>query len=315
VTPDVCALPDPSCPSGARGAYSRACVGDRTLPICEAPPAHAADASGVVSDEDCDIEPGDVLTVFSPVDEIRSKPSAPNPMCNLADLKERLLPPSAPNHTVLAVTGGNWADVDIIEAAEGGVAIHGLGAEAEGLVLEGDVTVGFAFRKRGWIATCHARGHLEQVVAVYARKPGYVSGERAVANAKSHLGAPYQLVVGDGVVHSYGFPFSGCSDFSRRSGWGNHGIYCSELAWLAYEGETSTDACGDGACRSATCENREPGASAPGLLRSKFAGVEVRAYSTARVPEDFTLKCLARGDMLDGATGRPNRGYLKRVAR
>jgi hypothetical protein len=237
-------------------------------------------------------------------------------LCKVGDFKERVFPPGSPNHTTMAVTGGNWVDSSIIEAAEGGVAIHGLGEEAAGQKVAGRVRVGASFYRHAWTTECDAVGHLAQIQAVYAPRPGYIARKEAVENAKGMLGTPYELVVGDGTAYSYAAPIRACSQFSRNDRWGHFGIYCSELIWLAYQGEQSSDACdhaGD-ACSTTDCARLEPGVGAPGLMERNIAGVRVRSYSTDQIPKDFDLKCLPKGQMIDPLTRAPNPHYLKQVA-
>jgi hypothetical protein len=292
--------------TGAGAAGTRASL---TAPSCAPPPP---------PNDDCNLVPGDVLRADSPSTGIVAaniKSDHDNFVCKSAKV---FLPSPPPNHTQMAVTGGNWVGATVSEAIEGGVRLSVLG-KSIGVPVTGLVHVGASYGPYvGLEADCIATGHLNSVVDVYKPPEAFlVQRPQAAAAALAAVGTPYQLVVGNGVLWWEDIHYFPKFDYWRGWHWFPSKLYCSELVFFAYNGDYTTTACNGGLPGEpalAGCPNWAPN-QAPALMRGVFLGVGAGwGYQTAAIPNDFVKKCVRRpGAPLLLPDGTPNPHYLQKV--
>ena len=277
--------------------------------------ANAATACPPPPPDDCEIKPGDVLTVWSPTDSVKTINNSVNNqlVCRISSIFSKS---TAPNHTQVAVTGGNWTVASVAEAIEGGVRVNVLGPSV-GKPMTGIVHVGAMYSGTGIEDDCLATGHLAAITDVYRPNFGWkTTRAQGAANALAAVGTPYQLVAGDGT-----FWWEDNKYFSKFKYWTRFGsfpskMYCSELAFMAYNGDYTTMACGGGLPGEPPipgCPNWIAGRDAPSLHHMSQYGFGGYGYETDAVASDFVHKCTRRAGEPILKGGAPNPHYLQKV--
>ncbi len=335
-----------SCPDGYCGNVTGDCMPLGALPVCNGGCPTSLNDAGLQTQlvgydagftaascsttSDCQIQAGDVITATVQVIDIWGTTPSTIFACKGATLFDSVTSDptceGCPTHTQLVTATGNgsnasvsatnWVNATVTEAVEGGIQKNALFGEATGSIQPtGKVTVGVLDHKVGLGAfTCMAHSKLVGLVGVYAPPATFlVSRASAVTWMTGHVGAPYELVIGDGTVwnwNSTAFTSAACPKFNFNGAYdpGWSGYYCSEsAAWWSYGGNTTTVACGPSSVCGGNCTAK--GGQAPWLY--SWNGL-ASTYATDYVQQDFVQKCSSGArPMLIG--GQPNPHYLQTV--